>query len=201
MFRRLVVGTWFSRSGSVATFSRFARTTTSGTRRFTKGNKLQLDKTRETMVLSFTFVELGQLGISDGSAWLTPVCLRSAVMDKVWVCDVWVARRNDLSLRLRRHPNPRQLLMSQCQVQGGWSHIFSIFLNRLLVGPRGLATGGVAVTVAGESLLIFAALHGVIADGEGHAKAWDWKGASSMKPCIKHFNVLRKEFDADACHA
>ena len=34
------------------------------------------------MVLSFTFRELGQAALSDGSAWATPVVLRSSLMHK-----------------------------------------------------------------------------------------------------------------------
>jgi predicted XRE-type DNA-binding protein len=35
------------------------------------------------MVLSFTFLELGAEAMMSGSAWLTPVCLRSAAIAKV----------------------------------------------------------------------------------------------------------------------
>ena len=48
-----------------------------------QGNKFQLDRTRDTMVLSFSFLELGQLAVSNGSAWLTPICIRAVMLDKV----------------------------------------------------------------------------------------------------------------------
>ena len=35
------------------------------------------------MVLSFSFIELGQFALSNGSGWLTPVVLRDSIMDKV----------------------------------------------------------------------------------------------------------------------
>ena len=38
---------------------------------FTPGNKLSLDQGRKTMVLSFSFVELGQAAMSRGSSWIT----------------------------------------------------------------------------------------------------------------------------------
>lgn len=44
---------------------------------FTPGNKLQTDQTRKTMVLSFSFLQLGQAALSFGSSWATAVCVRS----------------------------------------------------------------------------------------------------------------------------
>lgn len=44
---------------------------------------MQLDHARKTMVVSFTFLELGQQHVSDGTAWLTPICLRTTKIDQV----------------------------------------------------------------------------------------------------------------------
>ncbi len=44
---------------------------------FIPGNKLQTDQTRKTMVLSFSFLQLGQAALSFGSSWSTAVCVRS----------------------------------------------------------------------------------------------------------------------------
>ncbi len=52
-----------------------------------RGNKLQLDHSRSSMILSFTFLELGQSAVSDGSGWVTPVCVRTAILDEV---NAWV---------------------------------------------------------------------------------------------------------------
>eukprot|EP00959_Pyramimonas_sp_CCMP1952_P396893 8316033-Pyramimonas_sp.AAC.1 len=30
----------------------------------------------------------------------------------------------------------------------------------------------------------------MLADGDGHRGAWEWIGAPSMKPCLRHCNVL-----------
>lgn len=46
------------------------------------GNKLMLDRSRTCMVLSFTFKELGQVAISNGTAWITPVVVRSNKIDE-----------------------------------------------------------------------------------------------------------------------
>jgi hypothetical protein len=37
------------------------------------------------MVVSFTFLELGQQHVTDGTAWLTPICLRTTKIDQVAV--------------------------------------------------------------------------------------------------------------------
>ena len=123
------------------------------------GNKLNVDRSRSTMVVNFSFLELGQESMSNGTAWLTPICVRTNVIG---------------------------------EVEGGWPHMFKLFLNSLLVGPTGLSTGGVAIDVNGRPTLVFAKLAAVLADGDGHMKCWDWKGAASLKPCFKHFNIFKK---------
>ncbi len=35
------------------------------------------------MVLSFTFLELGQAAMMNGTAWLTPVCVRTSKIGQV----------------------------------------------------------------------------------------------------------------------
>ena len=67
-----------------------------------------------------------------------------------------------------------------------------IFLERMLVGPSGFSTVGVPLRVGGEDRLLFAKLTNFIADGDGHRMCWDWRGAGSLKPCFKHWNVCKK---------
>ena len=62
----------------------------------------------------------------------------------------------------------------------------------MLLNPCGLATGGVPLQLDSGSVMLFARLSSVLADGEGHMKAFDWKGASALKPCVKHTNVIKK---------
>jgi hypothetical protein len=50
---------------------------------FSPGNKLATDQTRKTMVLSFTFLELGGAALARGTAWCTPVAVRSNTISKV----------------------------------------------------------------------------------------------------------------------
>ena len=66
------------------------------------------------------------------------------------------------------------------------------FLEHFLVHPCGLAAGGVPVELDDGPRMIQARLSNVLADGEGHMVAWDWKGAGALKACVKHANVLEK---------
>jgi hypothetical protein len=50
---------------------------------FVPGNKLKVDNKRKTMVLSFSFLELGQAALCQGLAWQTPVCLRASLIHSV----------------------------------------------------------------------------------------------------------------------
>ena len=50
---------------------------------FVPGNKLSTDQTRKTMVVSFTFLELGAAALSRGTVWTTPVSVRSTTIAKV----------------------------------------------------------------------------------------------------------------------
>lgn len=77
-------------------------------------------------------------------------------------------------------------------IDGGWGHCLRRFLHLLLFGSQGLATSGVALTLQGAPHLLWARVAFVVADGDGHRMAWDWKGASGMHPCLRHYNVLAK---------
>ena len=81
------------------------------------------------------------------------------------------------------------------EVQGGWSYMLAVFLRRLLLGASGLATAGIAVEINGSPTLIFAKLRILISDGDGLRLAFSWRGASSIKPCLKHCNVLKRDSD------
>jgi hypothetical protein len=50
---------------------------------FVPGNKLSTDQTRKTMVVSFTFLELGAAALSRGTVWVTPVTVRSSAIAQV----------------------------------------------------------------------------------------------------------------------
>ena len=66
-----------------------------------------------------------------------------------------------------------------------------VFLEHLLVGPSGMTTVGQPVMISGEPRLLFARVTNLLSDGDGHRIAWDWKGAASLKPCFKHYNVFK----------
>ena len=51
---------------------------------FTPGNKLSVDASRKTMVVSVSFLELGQAAMSSGVAWCTCICTRTNVINEVF---------------------------------------------------------------------------------------------------------------------
>ena len=129
---------------------------------FVPGSKLNLLNHRKCMVLSFSFLELGE-GLRHESAWFSPVVVRSEIMHRV---------------------------------QGGWPHMFVLFVRVLLLDPEGLMTGGVALEVGGQSVLLFATVRNVLSDGDGLRLVSDWRGANAIKPCWRHCNVAAKRDEA-----
>ena len=79
--------------------------------------------------------------------------------------------------------------------KGGWSHMLAEFLAFLLFSPRGFSTGGVPLELHGHNFLLTARLSHVLSDGDGLRLGFNWKGASGMKPCIRHHNVFSRESD------
>lgn len=126
---------------------------------FVPGNKLNVDNRRKTMVVSFTFLELGAHAITTGDVWVIPVCIRASILNSV---------------------------------VGGWSMVLRQFLLRILTGPTGLCTAGVPLNINGRTVMLYARLTNILSDGEGHKKAFDWRGFAGLKPCFKHWNVWKK---------
>ena len=79
------------------------------------------------------------------------------------------------------------------QVVGGWPHFLKIILKLLLLDPCGLATGGVPLELNGAPLMLFARLGNILSDGEGLQRAYHWKGHAGLKPCLKHYNIFKKD--------
>ena len=51
---------------------------------FTPGNKLSLDQNRKCMVVSLSFLELGQVALIRGRVWATIACIRSVMIKEAW---------------------------------------------------------------------------------------------------------------------
>ena len=82
-------------------------------------------------------------------------------------------------------------------MSGGWSFALGRLLRRMFFGTQGLATAGAPLLIHGRQHLLFATLGVLISDGDGLRLACCWNGASSIKPCLRHWNVLMK--DSDLC--
>ena len=70
-------------------------------------------------------------------------------------------------------------------------------IRHIFLGPHGLQTVGVPIRDGDRVVaVLFAKLkHLFFSDGDGLKIALDWKGASGLKPCFQHYNVLSKESD------
>ena len=77
------------------------------------------------------------------------------------------------------------------RIPGGWSNVLRRFLRITLLGDEGLMTAGVPLELDGSIYLLNAHLHGMITDGDGHRAALQWRGASALCPCFRHWNALK----------
>ena len=80
----------------------------------------------------------------------------------------------------------------ESDIPGGWSRVFADFLERCFFGRTGFLTAGVPICYGSDMFVLYADLGIIISDGDGLRKAFAWKGASSIRPCFKHDNCLKK---------
>ena len=118
----------------------------------TAGNVLSSTNARKTMVLSFSFIELGQEKLWHEECWFSPVAVRSKIISRA---------------------------------QGGWSGMLRAYLNARLLSTTGISTAGLSLILDGQPFLLFAKLSHMLADGDGHKLAFEWKGAAGLKCCIR----------------
>jgi hypothetical protein len=129
---------------------------------FTAGNVLSSQNARKTMVLSFSFLELGQENLWHEECWFSPVIVRSKIISR-----------------------------AKC----GWSGMLRAYLHAHLFSATGISTAGLPLMLDGKPFLLFAKLSHMLADGDGHRLALEWKGASGLKCCMRHWNVLMLDSD------
>ena len=79
------------------------------------------------------------------------------------------------------------------KVIGGWSRMLRDLLRLSLFGASGLQTVGAPVMVNGLAGSIYAKLVCLLSDGDGLKQALQWKGASGLKPCFRHWNVVKRD--------
>ena len=75
--------------------------------------------------------------------------------------------------------------------RGGWSRLLCDYLKVHFLGATGIETAGLPLKLHGQWFLLFAKLFLVCGDGEGLQKAFQWAGAGGIKPCLRHWNVLK----------
>ena len=88
------------------------------------------------------------------------------------------------------------------QVVGGWSRLLRDYIRlQLLSSECGLISTGVPLELGGQLTLLWANLRILLTDGDGHRIALDWNGASSIKPCFRHWNVIGRDDAGRLQHA
>ena len=79
--------------------------------------------------------------------------------------------------------------------EGGWSNLFTQMLHRTFYGRLGLSVVGVAFSHRGRHYIFYAKLSNILSDGDGLEIVTGWKGASGLRPCLLHSNILMKGSD------
>ena len=74
----------------------------------------------------------------------------------------------------------------------GWSALLRLFMRHLLIGPEGLRTVGVPLMLRNTPVLLFATVTNLLSDGDGLRSGLNWNGANSLRPCLKHDNIVSK---------
>jgi len=77
-------------------------------------------------------------------------------------------------------------------IDGGWSNFLRIFLKRMFLSANGFETAGVVLMLNNQPFLLKAKLRHLLSDGDGLRVSLNWRGASSLRPCWRHWNVLLK---------
>ena len=80
-------------------------------------------------------------------------------------------------------------------IEGGWARLLAIFLKRFL---REFTEEGIPLRLNNEIYVLRAKLTDLLSDGDGLRMAFDWNGAASMRPCLKHKNVLPRDTGLEA---
>ena len=77
------------------------------------------------------------------------------------------------------------------EVDGGYSRVLRDCLTHMLYSPTGFEKGGVMIPVLGRQRVLHALLQALLADGEGLQDTFQFKGASGLRPCLRHANVVQ----------
>jgi hypothetical protein len=80
-------------------------------------------------------------------------------------------------------------------VLGGWSHMLRRFFHVMLLGTHGGATVGITVMINGLAVTLHSRVKYLGSDYDGIRIGWDWKGANSLRSCLRCSNVFKKGSD------
>ena len=94
-------------------------------------------------------------------------------------------------------------LMQSCAmktIRGGWSCMFKHILRLLTLGPLSITNAGVVLVLHGQPFHLYAKVRIVLTDLDGHRMTWDWRGAASIRACLKCDNCWIKGHHCLAGH-
>jgi hypothetical protein len=78
------------------------------------------------------------------------------------------------------------------RVLGGWSNMLRRFFLIMLLGTHGGATAGITITIHDRPLTIYYRVKCLGSDYDGIRMGFDWKGATSIRCCLRCSNVFKR---------
>ena len=66
-------------------------------------------------------------------------------------------------------------------------------LKLALLSPTGMQIVGIPLQLKGDFVSIHCKVGLLLSDGDGLRLALQWMGSSSLHPCFRHWNVLKKD--------
>ena len=159
--------------------------------------------------------------VSSDIVWFTPVAVRAERMHEVDKRPNPIGMRDHslISMNISQVLRLSSVVLTWSampigvggEVAVGWSRMLRDYLRLQLLAPdAGLQSTGVPLDLGGgRFVVIWARLGTLLSDGDGLRIALQWAGQGGVKPCFRHYNVLRKnsgraEFDEGyveiACH-
>ena len=79
------------------------------------------------------------------------------------------------------------------KTEGGWSHLLSRLIRLMLMGPLSMKVVGIPLILHSQIFVLYADLFSILSDLDGIKIALDWKGTSSVRPCLWCTNVWKKD--------
>ena len=141
------------------------------------------------MVVSCSFLEVGQSFLSDRVAWMTPAIIRSKALHDVQ--GGWSKALSVFLEHLLTGPLGFSTVGSAVELDNGPVVIYAK-LAVLLTDGEGWYRVEFNVAITRHSCIAKVHNNGRARWPHCRQKCYDWRGHGSLKPCFRHPNVFRK---------